>query len=111
MRLGRRLAMTRTSVNVIALAVVLWTSTASAQLFDFGKYPDWTGQWDRADPGPPRYDPHKPGGRGQQAPLTPEYQANFEANIADMAAGGQGNLTTYKCLPTGMPRQMTGASP
>jgi hypothetical protein len=73
--------------------------------------PDWTGQWDRADPGPPRYDPSKPPGRGQQAPLTAEYRANFEANLADQAAGGQGNDTTYRCIPLGMPRQMTGVSP
>ena len=65
----------------------------------------------RRRPRPPRYDPSKPSGRGQQAPLTPEYQANFEANLADQAAGGQGNDTTYKCIPLGMPRQMTGVSP
>ena len=29
-------------------------------------------------------------GRGQGAPLTPEYQAVFEANLADQKAGGQG---------------------
>jgi redox-sensitive bicupin YhaK (pirin superfamily) len=32
-----------------------------------------------------QFDPHKPAGRAQQAPLTPEYQAIFEANMADQA--------------------------
>ena len=100
----------RCSIGAIAL-VATWVATANAQGFDLGKYPDWSGQWDKSDAGPPRYDPSKPAGRGQQAPLTPEYRANFEANLADQAAGGQGNDTTYKCIPLGMPRQMTGVSP
>ena len=100
----------RCSIGAIAL-VATWVATANAQGFDLGKYPDWSGQWDKSDAGPPRYDPSKPTGRGQQAPLTPEYRANFEANLADQAAGGQGNDTTYKCIPLGMPRQMTGVSP
>ena len=99
----------RSSMGAIALVALV--ATADAQAFDPGKYPDWSGQWDKSDAGPPRYDPTKPSGRGQQAPLTPEYQANFEANLADQAAGGQGNDTTYKCIPLGMPRQMTGVSP
>jgi len=97
--------------SIGAIALLAWVATAGAQGFDPGKYPDWSGQWDKSDAGPPRYDPTKPSGRGQQAPLTPEYQANFEANLADQAAGGQGNDTTYKCIPLGMPRQMTGVSP
>ncbi len=102
--------MLRSPIGAIALAAA-WVATANAQGFDLGKYPDWSGQWDKSDPGPPRYDPTKPSGRGQQAPLTAEYRANFEANLADQAAGGQGNDTTYKCIPLGMPRQMTGVSP
>jgi hypothetical protein len=102
--------MLRSPIGAIALATA-WIATANAQGFDLGRYPDWSGQWDKSDPGPPRYDPTKPSGRGQQAPLTAEYRANFEANLADQAAGGQGNDTTYKCIPLGMPRQMTGVSP
>jgi hypothetical protein len=55
-----------------------------------------------------RYDQYKPAGRGQEAPLTPEYQAKFEAGLKDQAAGGQGNNQTYACLPGGMPRDMAG---
>jgi len=53
-----------------------------------------------------QYDPHKPAGPGQQAPLTPEYQKIFEANLADQELGGQAGDPTYKCLSPGMPRIM-----
>ena len=56
--------------------------------------------------GNPSYDPSKPRGRGEQAPLTPEYQAIFEANLADQAEGGQGTDATFNCLAPGMPRTM-----
>ncbi len=74
--------------------------------------PDWSGQWIVVEPGAPRYDPSKPFARGQQAPLTPEYQAIYEASLADQANGGQGlGFVGPKCLPMGMPFQMTGFSP
>src|SRR5713101_6219128 len=47
-------------------------------------------------------------GRGQQAPLTAEYQALFEAGLKDQAEGGQGANQTYSCLPGGLPRDMAG---
>ena len=53
-----------------------------------------------------QYDPHKPAGPGQEAPLTPEYQAIFEANLADQALGGQAGDPTFRCLSPGMPRVM-----
>jgi hypothetical protein len=53
-----------------------------------------------------QWDITKPVGRGQQAPLTPEYQAIFEAGLADQEAGGQGNDPTGICIPDGMPRAM-----
>lgn len=94
-----------------ALAVAL--SAPPARAFDESKYPDWKGQWiggwtERFPgvTGQPSYDPHKSDGRGQQAPLTPEYQAIFEASLADQAAGGPGNDPQVRCLPSGMPRMM-----
>lgn len=36
--------------------------------------------------------------------MTAEYQARFEANLADQAAGGQGIGETYACVSPGMPR-------
>jgi hypothetical protein len=91
------------------LALALCMTTASAYAFDESKYPDWTGQW-RLGP-PAKWDPTKPPGRGQQAPLTAEYQAIFEANLADQAAGGQGTDPTYICIPDGMPRAMNVVFP
>jgi len=95
---------------VTALAAALLTPIG-AQAFDDSKYPDLKGQWRRvAVPSGfyrgVQYDPHKPAGPGQQAPLTPEYQAIFEANLADQALGGQAGDPTYKCMPPGMPRIM-----
>ena len=92
-------------------AALLATAPA-AQAFDDAKYPDLSGQWVAVRipgvTGQPAFDPTKPWGRGQQAPLTPEYQKVLEASIADQALGGQGNWHTgAECLPPGMPAMMT----
>ena len=50
-------------------------------------------------------------GRGQQPPLTPEYQAVWEASMADQASGGQGNDAPSRCVPYGMPRMMSTIFP
>jgi hypothetical protein len=92
----------RSSIGSIAFAAALAITNAHA--FDETKYPDWTGQWVRIGAG--TFDPTKPPGRGQQAPLTAEYQAVLEASLADIAAGGQGNNPMGRCLPPGMPRTM-----
>jgi hypothetical protein len=92
----------------VALMALCATFTP-AQAFDETKYPDWNGQWKLGIPA--KWDPSKPPGRGQQAPLTPEYQAIFEANLADQAAGGQGTDPTYVCIPDGMPRAMNVVFP
>jgi hypothetical protein len=101
----------RSSIGSIVLAVALLMTIPAAQAFDESKYPDWAGKWRRAEGGPPRYDPSKPRGRGQEPPLTPEYQTIFEESLAAQATGGQGNDTTYTCLPVGMPRQATSGFP
>jgi hypothetical protein len=92
----------------VALAA-LCAGITPALAFDETKYPDWNGQWKLGIPA--KWDPSKPPGRGQQAPLTPEYQAIFEANLADQAAGGQGTDPTYVCIPDGMPRAMNVVFP
>ncbi len=97
------------SLGALALAVSLGLPLAGARAFDDNQYPDLSGQWLRTDTGTPRYDPSKPPGRGQQAPLTPEYQAIFAASLADQANGGQGNWQSgARCLPPGMPATMNG---
>ena len=100
-----RAAMTIAAVSLIALAAI---SGASAH--DEAKYPAWSGQWVRVpDGGPPRYDTSKPI-RDQGAPLKPEYQARYEASLKDIEGGGFGLDRHYACLPTGMPRQMSGVA-
>jgi hypothetical protein len=105
----------RNWIGATATFAMLSGSPVAAQIVDSGKYPDLKGQWVRARVagavGQPPHDPSKPPGRGQGAPLTPEYQAVFEANLADQAAGGQGNDPTYVCLPNGMPRAMSAYEP
>ena len=112
-------------LGALALAAVFWPLTAQAQVFDYAKYPDLRGQWVRYGPSGPdlkgplirlgpagtfrtRFDPEKPPAAGQEAPLTPEYQAIFEANLKDQAEGGQGTAQTFTCVSPGMPRATNG---
>jgi hypothetical protein len=98
-------------IGTVVLAAAFATTLTGAQAFDESKYPDLKGQWVRAQvpgvTGQPAYDPTKIQGRPQQAPLKPEFQAIWEANLKDQAAGGQGGDPTYGCLAPGMPRIMT----
>jgi hypothetical protein len=81
------------------------------------KYPDWKGGWARfivpGLPGQPSFDQTKPWGRGQQAPLTPEYQKVHDDSVADQANGGEGNFFDHavRCFPGGMPLNMIGFRP
>jgi hypothetical protein len=97
----------RSMIGSIALAATLVAGPATAQqpLDGSGKYPDMAGQWMRVGP-LGVYDSTKPPARGQQAPLTPEYQAKFEANLAEVAQGGSGDDPVHTCIPEGMPRAM-----
>jgi hypothetical protein len=105
----------RVSITAAALAASLCMTFAGALAFDETKYPDWKGAWRRvAFPGivgQPSYDPTKLPGPAQQAPLTAEYQAIYEANVKDQNLGGQGIDPTYTCLSPGMPRVMTTFAP
>ena len=101
----------RSSIAAIALAAVLGATSADAQVREDAKYPDLSGQWVRGYPGGARFDPAKGLGPRQEAPLTPEYQAIYQADLAEQAAGGQGIDPTYRCLSPGMPRIMHVYSP
>jgi hypothetical protein len=97
----------RTWAGSCVLMAALLLTLADAAAFDESNYPNLKGQWRRVEPGDPvRFDPSKPAGRGQQAPLTPEYQAIFEGGLADLEAGGVGIDPAYACVPHGMPRLM-----
>ena len=101
----------RGSIGASVLAAVL-LATTGVWAFDDTKYPNLKGEWRRGPNANPAaaqvrgaiYDPSKGWGPAQQAPLTPEYQARFEANLADLEAGGQGIGETYTCVSPGMPR-------
>jgi hypothetical protein len=101
------------SRSLAAIAILaLLQSIVAAQAFDDAKYPDLSGQWRSVRPpgvpGQAAFDPTKPWGRGQQAPLTPEYQAVLEASLDEQIKGGQGNWPSgTRCLPAGMPAAMT----
>jgi hypothetical protein len=97
----------RGSLASMVLAAAVCCSVAEALAFDDNLYPNWKGQW-RVVGGPMRFDTNKAWGPGQQAPLIPEYQAIFEANLKDQAEGGQGTTPTYTCLSPGMPRVTNG---
>src|SRR6266566_10112140 len=110
-------------IGATALAVALLAMTiGGATAADDTKYPDLKGQWRRATnvgllaggAGGLRYDESRPPAPtpslGQEPPLTPEYQAIYEANLSDMIKGGQGIDPTYTCVSPGMPRVMIGYS-
>ena len=71
--------------SLVAVAVLLCLSVAAGAQ-EAKKYAAFEGMWDRGSP-LGSWDPTKPPGRGQQAPLTPEYQAVYEANMAKDKAG------------------------
>jgi hypothetical protein len=102
----------RNAMFAIAVVTALSFALTAAQAFDESKYPDWKGQWTRERTpviggGQAPFDPTKPVGHGQQAPLTPEYKARFEDNLKDQSEGGQGNWQAVNCFPVGMPGVMT----
>src|SRR3984893_6364478 len=112
--------MFRSSTRGIAVALIATGLMVSAvQAANDAKYPDWKGAWTRWFPpgaifepnggftagGQPSHDQTKPWGRGQEAPLTPEYEKVFEESLADQADGGEGNFFDHgvRCMPGGMP--------
>jgi hypothetical protein len=100
------------SRSILALAVgalAVWSAGAAAH--DESRYPDWSGQWARPRGVGIQWDQDKRPGLTQQAPLTPEYQAKFEASLADQKDGGQGLDNRYTCMTNGMPRMMAVIEP
>ncbi|MEY4641866.1 MAG: hypothetical protein RLZZ227_1860 [Pseudomonadota bacterium] len=84
------------------------TATASAAPARGASYPDWSGQWQRIGSlnwPPEGYEVAGP------APLTPEYQAIYEQNLALRAQGILAGDPPATCLPPGMPRMMKMSFP
>jgi len=98
----------RNSLLIGALALAALLGAGGGALAD-EKYPDWKGQWVRIGGG--AFDPTKPNGRGQQPPLTEEYRAIWETNLAIAEAGGQEYNPQARCMRGGMPRMMIGFEP
>jgi hypothetical protein len=113
----------RHAISAAALTAAVLSMLGSAAAFDEAKYPDLKGRWLRASntgvfaggAGGLRYDESKPPSAalslGQEPPLTPEYQAIYDANLDDMSKGGQGIDPTWSCISPGMPRIMIAYGP
>ncbi len=92
-----------------ALLLMLGVQVSAADML----YPDFQSQWRNptSGRGGNPWDTTKPMGRGQEAPLTPEYQAIFEAGLSELAKGGQGNSLGSTCALPGMPKMMNFSEP
>ena len=89
--------------NLFAVALLLTLSAPLASADDGAKYPNWKGQWDVVlVPGlggqTVKFDPTKPMGRGQEAPLTEEYKKVHEQSMRDQAEGGLGNSQAQSAI-------------
>jgi hypothetical protein len=100
----------RAIIVSVALVAALCAASTGAWSQESSRFPDWKGQWVRIGGGG-QFDPSKPPVRGQQPPLKPEYQAIWEANIAEARTGGQYYNTQVRCMPGGMPRMMMAYEP
>ena len=94
------------SIGAAAFVAALGVAWAS----DDTRYPDLNAQWVRAH-ARSQWDPSRPRGLEQQAPLTPEYQAIFEANLKALRSGTLGVDPQVFCIPAGMPRMMIAYEP
>ena len=102
------------TLEVLALAAVLTLTIGGAEAQD-KQYPNWKGEWTTVIPRLPgqqlRFDPNKPFGAAQEAPLTEEYQKIYQENLAELALGGQGIFLYHaSCFPAGMPTMMSAGT-
>ena len=67
--------------GIAVVAIFLFAGTVGAIGQDVSRYPDWSGQWGRGPGMGNGWDPAKPQGLGQEAPLTAEYRAIFESPL------------------------------
>jgi hypothetical protein len=106
-------------IHAIGATSALVTIACAARAGEV-KYPDWRGAWVRwyppnwvLDPyngtrtagGQPSFNQSKPWARGQEAPLTPQYEKVYKESMADQAEGGEGLFFNHgvRCMPGGMP--------
>jgi hypothetical protein len=104
------------TVGAMALGAIVCLAGGGALAFDDALYPNLKGQWIGVRPITgsglqPSFDPYRRWGTTQDAPLTAEYTALFEANLVEQRDGGQGTNATSTCLAPGMPMVMNAHSP
>jgi hypothetical protein len=102
----------RSSTGMFALATAVMVTVNVAQAAEEAKYPNWKGEWiailPRVGGQGVRFDPTKPFGPAQEAPLTEEYKKIHDESMADQARGGQGNFAGHAlCMPGGMPAMLS----
>ncbi len=95
--------------NGAFIAALVLAPVIGVKAQDAGRYPAFEGNWKRGS-SVGRWDPARPAGLGQQAPLKPEYKAVHEANIAKEKAGIDYDPKAT-CGPVGMPRVMSMYQP
>ena len=92
----------RGSIGALALSAALSVSLGDARAAD-AKYPELEGQWISGRMPPEQasqsFDPTKPAGAGQQAPLTPEYQKVLEESLADQARAAWATIRPRNVTP------------
>ncbi len=91
-------------VAALAAACVPLAQGVAGESRNLDGYPDMRGQWERT------FVPRWTVGQ-EKPPLSEEYQKVYEANLADMASGGPGNVPSWYCLPQGMPMMMNAYDP
>jgi len=97
-------------VSILAALTTACTSNPAtlANANSYPHYPDWSGQWERI--GSLNWPPEGYQVAGP-APLTPEYQAIYENNLALRKSGVLAGDPPATCLPPGMPRVMKMSFP
>jgi hypothetical protein len=98
-------AITFVATTLIATTLITTTMPSAAQIVDFGKYPNFKGQWARTG------NPNNWSALAGPPPLTPEYEKTWDGIKADVAAGGPGNWPSTFCVPAGMPAMMSFYDP
>ena len=98
--------MGKLTVMFFALAAALWASPQTTP--DPGRYPDWSGQWERI--GSLNWPPEGYAAAGP-APLTEDYQAIYDDIQEKRRNGILAGDPPATCLPPGMPRVMKMSFP
>jgi len=98
-------------LGCVAAAALSLAAMTAGHAFDETKYPNWRGLWQQLAPGSAAWDPSRPAGAGQDAPLTAEYRAIYEASLKSEAEGGVEADPTRRCIPAAFPRVMMALKP